>query len=126
MFLASNTFNAIASVRLTDLSQRILAGSLKSQRSAAFAMWLCGSTTLLLCLPLGICDVCTPALSGLEAEDALARAPPAWHALSPGKSMLLYKEQVGEKAQHFRADCTAARGGIPLQRIGTALKVIHH
>lgn len=80
----------------------------------------------MLRLPLGVADVYTPALRGLEAEDALARAQPAWHSLSPGKSTLLCKEQVGEKAQHFRADRPAARGGIPLQRIGTALKVIHH
>lgn len=79
-----------------------------------------------LCLPLRVWDVCPPALGGLEAEDALVRAQPAWHTLSPGKSTLLCKEQVGEKAQHFRADCTAARGGIPLQRIGAALKMIHH
>lgn len=65
-------------------------------------------------------------LGKLEAEGALARAQPAWHTLGSGKSTLLCTEQVGEKTQYFRAHCTAARGGIPLQRIGPALKVIHH
>ena len=54
---------------------------------------------------------------------ALRRAQPAWHTLSSGKSTLFYKEQVGEKAQHCRARCAAVRGGIPLKRIGTALKI---
>lgn len=54
---------------------------------------------------------------------ALRQPQPAWHSLSSGKSTLLYKEQVGEKAQHCRADCAAVRGGIPLKRIGAALKI---
>lgn len=62
-------------------------------------------------------------LRWLPAEDGSSAAQSTWHALSSGKSTLFHKEQVGEKAQHCRAHCAAARGGIPLKRIGTALKI---
>lgn len=62
-------------------------------------------------------------LRWLQVEDVSSAAQPAWHRLSSGKSMLFHKEQVGEKAQHCRAHCAAVRGGIPLKRIGIALKI---
>ena len=59
----------------------------------------------------------------LQAEDGSSAAQPAWHTLSSGKSTLFHKEQVGEKAQYCRAHRAAVRGGIPLKRISTALKI---
>lgn len=60
---------------------------------------------------------------GCRLRMALRQARPAWHALSSGKSTVFYKEQVGKKAQHCRAHCAAVRGGIPLKRVGAALKI---
>lgn len=52
-------------------------------------------------------------LGRLKAEGALARAQPAWHTLSSGKSTLLCTEQVGEEARHFRALYSCKRRNSP-------------
>lgn len=84
----------------------------------------CGGVAPRVALPVvqGLA-VCSLTLRWLQAEDGSPAAQPAWHALSSGKSAPFHKEQVGEKAQHCRAHRAAVRGGIPLKRIGPALKI---
>ena len=85
-------------------------------------MWLCGSPRCFAHFA-GVCGVFADTLVAAGREDGSSAAQPAWHTLSSGKSTLFHKEQVGEKAQYCRAHRAAVRGGIPLKRISTALKI---